>query len=67
MRTLITASVAPILFLTIGSAPAWAAPSLLRILHPERPRGAPGPIAAAGLPFLLAAGAIAAYRRRRQR
>lgn len=43
--------------LAAGSAPAWAA---------GPPRGAPAPVAATGLSFLLAAGALAALRKRRR-
>lgn len=44
--------------LAAGSAPAWAA---------GPPRGAPAPVAATGLSFLLAAGALGLRKRRRIR
>jgi hypothetical protein len=39
-----------------------AAPAVAKGGH-----GAPGPIAGAGLPFIIGAGAVAAYKRRRSR
>jgi hypothetical protein len=50
-----------------SSAPAWGAGGNPN--NPGHSRGAPGPLAGAGLPFLIAAGAAGAYkliRRRRE-
>ena len=75
MECLKSAVIAAVLVVSVASiAPAFAQPD---DRNPNSPglgwgppstRGAPGPLAAVGLPFLIAAGAVGAYKlvRRRQ-